>query len=131
MSITVKDLSYVYNPKSPYETVALDGITLEIKTGEFVAVCGRTGSGKTTFVQHLNALVTPQSGELVVEGLNLTEKNKKLRREMLKNYAAKWVWCFNIPSTNFLPARYTKTLRSVPLIWACPRKKSTTVSALR
>ena len=80
MSITVKDLSYVYNPKSPYETVALDGITLEIKTGEFVAVCGRTGSGKTTFVQHLNALVTPQSGELVVEGLNLTEKNKKLRR---------------------------------------------------
>ena len=129
MSITVKDLSYVYNPKSPYETVALDGITLEIKTGEFVAVCGRTGSGKTTFVQHLNALVTPQSGELVVEGLNLTEKNKKLRREMLKKLRGKVG--FNIPSTNFLPARYTKTVRSVPLIWACPRKKSTTVSALR
>lgn len=97
MSITVKDLSYVYNPKSPYETVALDGITLEIKTGEFVAVCGRTGSGKTTFVQHLNALVTPQSGELVVEGLNLTEKNKKLRREMLKKLRGKVGMVFQYP----------------------------------
>ena len=97
MSITVKYLSYVYNPKSPYETVALDGITLEIKTGEFVAVCGRTGSGKTTFVQHLNALVTPQSGELVVEGLNLTEKNKKLRREMLKKLRGKVGMVFQYP----------------------------------
>ena len=97
MSITVKDLSYVYNPKSPYETVALDGITLEIKTGEFVAVCGRTGSGKTTFVQHLNALVTPQFGELVVEGLNLTEKNKKLRREMLKKLRGKVGMVFQYP----------------------------------
>ena len=97
MSITVKDLSYVYNPKSPYETVALDGITLEIKTGEFVAVCGRTGSGKTTFVQHLNALVTSQSGELVVEGLNLTEKNKKLRREMLKKLRGKVGMVFQYP----------------------------------
>ena len=97
MSITVKDLSYVYNPKSPYETVALDGITLAIKTGEFVAVCGRTGSGKTTFVQHLNALVTPQSGELVVEGLNLTEKNKKLRREMLKKLRGKVGMVFQYP----------------------------------
>lgn len=97
MSITVKDLSYVYNPKSPYETVALDGITLEIKTGEFVAICGRTGSGKTTFVQHLNALVTPQSGELVVEGLNLTEKNKKLRREMLKKLRGKVGMVFQYP----------------------------------
>ena len=97
MSITVKDLSYVYNPKSPYATVALDGITLEIKTGEFVAVCGRTGSGKTTFVQHLNALVTSQSGELVVEGLNLTEKNKKLRREMLKKLRGKVGMVFQYP----------------------------------
>lgn len=97
MSITVKDLSYVYNPKSPYETVALDGITLEIKTGEFVAVCGRTGSGKTTFIQHLNALVTSQSGELVVEGLNLTEKNKKLRREMLKKLRGKVGMVFQYP----------------------------------
>ena len=97
MSITVKDLSYVYSPKSPYETVALDGITLEIKTGEFVAVCGRTGSGKTTFVQHLNALVTSQSGELVVEGLNLMEKNKKLRREMLKKLRGKVGMVFQYP----------------------------------
>lgn len=97
MSITVKDLSYVYNPRSPYETIALDGITLEIKTGEFVAVCGRTGSGKTTFVQHLNALVTAQSGELTVEGLDLTEKNKKLRREMLKKLRGKVGMVFQYP----------------------------------
>ncbi len=97
MSITVKDLSYVYNPRSPYETIALDGITLEIKTGEFVAVCGRTGSGKTTFVQHFNALVTAQSGELTVEGLDLTEKNKKLRREMLKKLRGKVGMVFQYP----------------------------------
>ena len=80
MSITVKNLNYTYNPDSPYETNALIDVSLQIPKGKFVAICGRTGSGKTTFVQHLNGLIPMQSGEILVEGLDLSfdKKTKKM-----------------------------------------------------
>jgi ABC-type bacteriocin/lantibiotic exporter with double-glycine peptidase domain len=51
------NLSFVYNPKSPFETHALDNVRLEIQSGDFFGIIGHTGSGKSTFVQHLNALL--------------------------------------------------------------------------
>ncbi|MBQ3669300.1 MAG: ATP-binding cassette domain-containing protein, partial [Clostridia bacterium] len=56
MPISVKDLTFKYNPGTPFETRALDGITLDINDGEFIGIIGHTGSGKSTFIQHLNAL---------------------------------------------------------------------------
>lgn len=97
MSITVKNLNYVYNPNSPYETHALRNINLSVEQGKFVGICGRTGSGKTTFVQHLNGLVAVQNGEMKVAGLDLTETNKKLRREMLKTLRGKVGMIFQYP----------------------------------
>ena len=97
MSIVVKNLNYTYNPKSPYETTALKNVSLEIPSGQFVAVCGHTGSGKTTFVQHLNALISVQQGELSVENLDLTLKHKKLRREMLKKLRGQVGMVFQYP----------------------------------
>jgi len=78
-AVFARNLNFVYNPKSPSEKHALTDVNLTIKNGEFVAVVGHTGSGKTTFVQHLNALIRLQSGELYVLGRNLSEKKPDLK----------------------------------------------------
>lgn len=78
-AIYVNNLNYVYNPKSPFEKHALSDVCLKIKQGEFVAIVGHTGSGKTTFVQHLNALIRLQSGQLCILGRNLADKKPDLK----------------------------------------------------
>ena len=54
MSISIKNLNYIYDSDSPFSVAALNGVDIEIKDGEFVSVIGHTGSGKSTLVQHLN-----------------------------------------------------------------------------
>lgn len=78
-AIAADNLCFTYNAKSPFSKQALNNITLNIKKGEFVAVVGHTGSGKTTFVQHLNALIRVQSGELRVLEHNLSQKKVDLK----------------------------------------------------
>ena len=80
VAIFAQNLNFVYNPKSPFEKHALKDINLTVNKGEFIAIVGHTGSGKTTFVQHLNALVRHQSGNLVVAGLNLADKKLDLKK---------------------------------------------------
>lgn len=85
MSIIAKNLTFTYNKKSPYERVAVDDVTLNIDDGEFVAIVGHTGSGKSTFLQHLNALLRVQQGSLTVCGQDLSAKKtdlKALRRDV-------------------------------------------------
>lgn len=76
MSITIKNLSYTYSIKSPYEKKALIDINLDIKEGEFVGIIGHTGSGKSTFIQHINGLIKPQQGEVEVFDIKLTNAKK-------------------------------------------------------
>ena len=71
MSIKANQLEHTYNAGTPFEHQALKGITLEIPEGKVTAIIGQTGSGKSTFVQHLNALILPTSGTVDVEGLSL------------------------------------------------------------
>ena len=78
MSIIVKDLVHIYNPKSPFESRALDGVDIEIEKGEFVGLIGHTGSGKSTLVQHLNGLLRPTSGKIIINGLDITEEGISL-----------------------------------------------------
>ena len=80
MAIQIKDLRYVYMPKSPNAQVALDGISFDIPDHDFAAFIGRTGSGKSTLVQHLNALLIPSSGEVVVDDFVITPKKRKNKR---------------------------------------------------
>ena len=61
MAIEVKNLTYVYSPKTPYEKKALDNVSFEIEEGEFVGIIGATGSGKSTLIQHFNGLILLKS----------------------------------------------------------------------
>lgn len=65
-------------PKSPFEKVALDNVSLNIANGEFVALIGHTGSGKSTLIQHFNGLLEATSGKIIVDGVDITDKKAKL-----------------------------------------------------
>jgi energy-coupling factor transport system ATP-binding protein len=79
MIIQIKELNFVYNPGTPFEKKALDDINLTIEEGEFIGLIGHTGSGKSTLVQHLNGLIKPTSGEIIIDGESLSDKNTKMR----------------------------------------------------
>ena len=78
MSIKIENLNHIYMPKTPFEKIALNNINCEIEDGEFVALIGHTGSGKSTFIQHLNGLLNPTSGNIIVDGVNIADKKVKL-----------------------------------------------------
>lgn len=78
MSIKIENLVHIYMPKSPFEKVALNNVNIEIKDGEFVALIGHTGSGKSTLIQHMNGLLKPTSGRILVDNEDITKQNIKL-----------------------------------------------------
>ena len=78
MSIKIENLTHIYMPKTPFEKKALDDINLVIEDGEFLALIGHTGSGKSTLIQHLNGLFEPSSGRILVDNIDITNKETKL-----------------------------------------------------
>ncbi len=80
MSIEIKDLSYVYSPGTPYASTALKSVSITINEGDFLGIIGKTGSGKSTFIQHLNALIKLQSGSIKVYDIDLTQKKPDLKK---------------------------------------------------
>lgn len=79
MQIELKDVSYTYGLNTVYEVSALSGINLSVKEGEFIAIAGQTGSGKSTLIQHLNGLIRPTSGRIFFEGKDIWEEGYDLR----------------------------------------------------
>lgn len=84
MAVEIKDLTYVYSPKSPFEKKALDRVSLTVDDGDFFGIIGHTGSGKSTLISHLNALTRVQpklniSSVLRVCGIDLTAKKPDLK----------------------------------------------------
>ena len=78
MSVIVKNLTYIYDEGMPFASKALDNISFEIKDNDFVGLIGHTGSGKSTLIQHLNGLLKPSSGEIFINGFNITDKDLNL-----------------------------------------------------
>ncbi len=83
--IEINNLRHVYSQGLPFEKKAVDDISLKIEENEFIGLIGHTGSGKSTFIQHLNGLLKPSSGEIIIDGTrvdksgsNLTDLRKKV-----------------------------------------------------
>ena len=79
MPIEVKNLSHVYAQGSPFQSAAVQDVSFTLGEGELVGLIGHTGSGKSTLVQHLNGLVKPTSGTVLVDGVDLWAKGTDLR----------------------------------------------------
>lgn len=77
MPIEVKNISYIYMENTPYEKKALNNVSLTINEGEFVAIAGHTGSGKSTLMQHFNGLLNPTRGEVFIDGIDINKKKDK------------------------------------------------------
>ncbi len=79
-TIQVRGLRHVYSAGTPFEKVAIDQIDLTIPGGSFVGLIGHTGSGKSTFIQHLNGLLKPTSGSVLLENEDILSSKDSLRR---------------------------------------------------
>ena len=78
MPIIIENLAHVYAPGTPFEKRAIDSINLTINDGEFVGLIGHTGSGKSTFIQHINALMLPTEGKVIVNGIDTSASKSGL-----------------------------------------------------
>ena len=79
--IIAEGLSHTYSAGTPFQKTAIENIDLRIPQGQFVGLLGHTGSGKSTFVQHLNALLQPTAGRVLLDGEDIN-KDKKTRRDV-------------------------------------------------
>ncbi|MCL2171298.1 MAG: energy-coupling factor transporter ATPase [Defluviitaleaceae bacterium] len=79
MSIIITELGFTYSPGTAFEKTALAGINLEIARGEFIGLIGHTGSGKSTLIQHFNALLRPTAGSITIDGENIHADKSRLK----------------------------------------------------
>ena len=85
MQISLKNVSYTYNYKTPYAREVLKDIDLNVEEGSYTVIIGKTGSGKSTLIEHINGLLLPTQGEVLVNNVLITNpKSKKEKRELAK-----------------------------------------------
>ena len=77
--IQTENLTHVYSEGTPFENVAIHEVNFKLERGEFLGIIGHTGSGKSTFIQHLNGLIKPSSGKVLVDGRDINETKEILR----------------------------------------------------
>ena len=83
MRLELRNVRHIYSPGTPFEVEALRGVSLAVEPGEVLGILGGTGSGKSTLVQHMNLLLEPASGEVLVDGVDATTlKKSELRRRV-------------------------------------------------
>ncbi|MCI8809032.1 MAG: energy-coupling factor transporter ATPase [Oscillibacter sp.] len=78
--LQVKNLTHTYGVGTPFQRSAVEDVSFEVHTGEFLGIIGHTGSGKSTLIQHLNGLLKPTSGQILLNGQDIWAEPKKIRR---------------------------------------------------
>ena len=87
MSIIFKQVEHIYGPNTPFSYHALKGVNLNVKSGSMTALIGHTGSGKSTLIQHINALLLPTQGEITIDEFMITATNKPQELKPLRKKA--------------------------------------------
>ena len=119
--IEAKDLVHEYiirDEEGNVESIrtALDHMDLSVEAGQFIAVLGHNGSGKSTFAKHLNALLTPSEGTLIVDGMDVSDESL--------TYDIRQVWSFRIRTIRSLPVWYRKMSVLDRKISVCRQRRS-------
>ena len=78
--LETKNLTYIYGEGTPFEKKAVNNVNIKIEQGELIGIMGHTGSGKSTFVQMLNGLIKPHSGQVLLNGKNIWDKPKEIKK---------------------------------------------------
>lgn len=82
--IKIEDLTYIYSKGTPFEKIALNNIDFEINEGDFLGIIGHTGCGKSTLIQHFNGILSPYSGKVFIDGIDINEDKKNLKKVRFK-----------------------------------------------
>lgn len=85
MQVTLENVSHTYQAGSPFQSTAIKNVSMTIREGEFLALIGHTGSGKSTLAQHINGLLKPTEGRVLLDGQDIHEKGynkKEVRRKV-------------------------------------------------
>ena len=83
-TIEVRDLSHTYSAGTPFQHDAVKHMSFSVEKGEFLGIIGHTGSGKSTLIQHLNGLLRPTSGEILLDGTNIWQDKKTTRESRFR-----------------------------------------------
>lgn len=125
MAITIQKVNYTYQPNTPFAFQSLFDINLAIKDGSYTAVIGHTGSGKSTLIQHLNGLLKPTSGIVVVNGeeINTKSKNKQLLK-VRKNVGL----VFQFPESQLFADTVLEDVKFGPINFGIEDSKATSLA---
>ena len=82
--LQIKELSHVYSAGTPFEHVALKDVSFSVERGEFIGIIGHTGSGKSTLMQHMNGLLKPTSGKVMLDGVDIWQDKKTTRQSRFR-----------------------------------------------
>ncbi len=107
--LEVKNLSYKYSVGSPFEVTAVDDISFSVEKGEMLAIIGHTGSGKSTLIQHFNALLKPTSGNVLLDGIDIFAN-----KETTKQARFKVGLCFQYPEYQLFESTVYKDIAFGP-----------------
>lgn len=108
--LEIKNLSYKYGVGTPFEIAALDNINLSVKKGEMLAIIGHTGSGKSTLIQHFNALLRPSEGQILLDGKDINENRESAHKARFRVGL-----CFQYPEYQLFESTVYKDIAFGPI----------------
>lgn len=121
MSIKCKNLGYIYGLDTPFEFHALKEVNLQIKDGSFTAIIGQTGSGKSTLIQHINALLLPTNGEIEIDEYKISATEKP---DSLKELRKKSGLVFQFPEYQLFEETIEKDIIFGPMNFGVEEKQA-------